>query len=165
MELRMNLRRVTITLLAGCLFSWLPTAFAMDRTKRNLKIVAWLAAAGIAHQMSQPAQVSFGQALHEKTGLTIRDIAHTATLAATVMAASYAFGPRRRAKIQHFATRYPLAALLGKLATCKALKQSTQNIPVLNWYLGCQNSECSGSCNYCTLKSMFIFVGIMKLIL
>lgn len=79
------------------------------------------------------------------------------------MLASYAFSEDRKSKIQHFAVRFPIAALLGKLATSKVIKQSTQQIPLLTYYLGCPNEQCTGTCNACALRTMVIMTGIIRM--
>lgn len=132
---------------------------------QNLKVIGWVTAAiGVITLADQIPSVQYLTTLEDQTNLTKTDLAATCTLATSLMAASYAFTQDRRAKIQHFALRFPAASLLAKVLTSKAIKQSTQQIPVLNWFLGCPNEQCTGTCNSCALRSMVLFTAIIRAI-
>lgn len=137
----------------------------MESTKeKNLRILAWTASTLGTQTLIKIIPKTAATYLEEKTNLTIHDIASTATLSTSLMIVSYAFSEDRKAKIQHFAQRFPVALLLAKIATSKAIKQSAQQIPVLKYYLGCPNKECTGTCNSCALKSIMLLTAIIRVI-
>lgn len=139
----------------------------MERTiDSKLKIIEWLTIAVGTHKLGKAMHVDpLAELLHDRTNLDVRDIAGTLTMASTLQAFSYLLPTQKRQSVQRFATRYPAGILLTKLLTSKLIKQSTATMPLIGWYLGCPNTECTGSCNACTLKTMFLFGGIMRLIM
>ncbi|MGE0009890.1 MAG: hypothetical protein AB7F19_05055 [Candidatus Babeliales bacterium] len=153
--------------LLSFLFLFSSLTHSMETPKNhNLAIAAWAAATlGIQLVPKLFNTNHYSKKLEEKTNLTIHDIAATATLSTTLLAASYTFSTDRRNKIQYFALRFPIAAMLSKLITCKSVKQSTQSIPILSWYLGCPNEQCNGQCNSCTLRNMIIFTGLIRVLI
>ncbi len=138
---------------------------AMESAKdRNLKIIAWTASAMGTQIIAKLIPKTTASQLEEKINLTINDIASMGTVATSLMAVSFAFSEDRKAKIQHFAQRFPVALLLAKMVTSKAIKQSTQHVPILKYYFGCPNKECIGTCNSCALRSIMLLTGILRVI-
>jgi hypothetical protein len=158
----MNIKLVALFLITALR---LPQLYAMEYKKEDtVKILTWTAATIGTQKLSQlVTNTKLSRQLEEETNLSLSDIALTGNIACTLMATSYLLAPDRKAKVQHFATRFPLAVVVGKLLTSKFVKQYAQQLPLLHYYLGCTNAACTGSCNSCTLKSMILITGIIRM--